>query len=128
MAYTMTDFVYMTLPDMNGEGFQYVPDEPGAVQFQEARGWQRSKAPVDPPLTPVSSPEQDWITLYHPKLGVAHEFPNNDAAIAGANAVGWFVAPESKSEPQEETPESEPEPKPKRSAKAKDDKGVTDNG
>lgn len=125
----MTNFVYMTYPETKGA--QYVPDDPAAIVFQEARGWKVSTPPEEKPFVPenISLPEyDDFITMYHPGVDAHHEFPANTEAIAGAMDSGWQLMNPSDLDP---ITAPEPEPKTKRSVKsqtAKEEKGVTDNG
>jgi hypothetical protein len=98
-------------------------DEPGVVEFQGARGWSVTEPPADTTPPPVVAPVADWVTLYHPELMTAHEFPNNADAIAGASSGGWLTRDEldavhtdSPSEPVDETPS----PKKKASSKTAD--------
>lgn len=132
----MTNFVYMTYPETKGA--QYVPDDPAAITFQEARGWKVSTPPEEKPFVPenISLPEyDDFITMYHPGVDAHHEFPANTEAIVGAIDSGWQLMSPADLDPITESPSGEsvkePEPKTKRSVKpqtAKEEKGVTDNG
>jgi hypothetical protein len=90
-------FVYMTHPGIEGAS-QEVNDDPGAIARQQGAGWVLADRPEPgafiPPKGDVPEADGDWVTLWHSKLKVTHQFPNNPLAIQGANEVGWVAVTE----------------------------------
>jgi hypothetical protein len=105
------EFVHMTHPGIP-DSSQDVPDEPGAVAWQEARGWVRTDPPGPAPVPrsgDMPAGDTEWVTLWHPLVQATHEFPNNPAALQGAAEAGWGPLP-TPGEPDAADTDDAPEP------------------
>lgn len=113
----MTDWLYFE-NKVTGGTFE-APDEDGVHERYEALGWVLTDKPEDKPVVPSSlnqpGPEQEWVTMHHPKAKADHDFPNNTEAIAGAIESGWELP----KPPKPPAPDQESDSKPKATAPAK---------
>jgi hypothetical protein len=108
------DWLYLEHKETGG--ITRVADEPGVLEWHEARGWAKADEPEPVPFVPPKGDappgDDEWVELVHSVTGHHHDFPNNPEALQGAYEAGWEL------------------PKPPKPAKAKKSASVapaTDN-